>query len=128
MRNPFAGPALPTLADVMVEVEKAADLSPARKGSVRSAVTTVGRWFNMPPSAIPAHPEFLRRLFQGFAPAAATVTAKRVSNVKSEILFALRHLGLLGKGSYLAPMAPRMGAVVAGASRQICPHGPFPFL
>jgi integrase len=106
MRNPFAGPALPTLAAVVVEVEKAADLSAPRKAAVRSAVTTAGRWFSMPPAAIPAHPEFLRRLFQGFAPAAAAVTAKRVSNVKSEILFALRHLGLLGKGSYLAPMAP----------------------
>ena len=80
MRNPFAGLALPTLADLSVEVEKAVDLSAARKASVRSAVATVGRWFNMPPSAIPAHPEFLRRLFEDFAPAAAGVTAKRVSS------------------------------------------------
>jgi hypothetical protein len=29
LRNPFAGPALPTLADVVVEIEKAADLSAA---------------------------------------------------------------------------------------------------
>jgi integrase len=106
MRNPFAGPALPTLADVMMQIEKTGDLSPGRKASIGSAVSTAGRWFNMPPSAIPAHPEFLRRLFEGFLPAAAGVTAKRVSNVKSEILFALRHLKLVARGSYLAQMTP----------------------
>jgi hypothetical protein len=97
---------LPTLADVAAQIQKAEDLSVRRKASVRSAINTAGRWFNMPPAAIPAHPEFLRRLFERFAPAAAGVTAKRLSNVKSEILFALRHLGLVGRGSYLASMAP----------------------
>jgi integrase len=104
MRNQFSNPALPTLADVAAQIQKAEGLSVTRKASVRSGINTAARWFNMPPSAVPAHPDFLRRLFQGFAPAAAGVTAKRVSNVKSEILFALRHLGLVAKGSYLAPM------------------------
>lgn len=106
MRNQFADPALPTLADVAVQIQKSEDLSTTRKASIRSAIATAGRWFNMPPSAIPAHPEFLRRLFEGFAPAGAGVTPKRVSNVKSDLLFALRHLGLVAKGTYLAPMAP----------------------
>jgi hypothetical protein len=105
MINQFADPALPTLADVIKRIKNAQDLSAARKAGIRSAAKTAARWFDMPPSAVPAHPEFLRRLFGGFAPAAAGVTAKRLSNVKSEILFALRHLGLVEKGSYLAPLS-----------------------
>jgi integrase len=106
MKNQFVDPALPTLADVAAQIQKAGDLSASRKASIRSSTTTAARWFSMPPSAIPAHPEFLRRLFEGFAPAGAGVTAKRLSNVKSEILFALRHLGLVARGTYLASLAP----------------------
>jgi hypothetical protein len=105
MRNQFVDPALPTLANVAAQIQKAEDLSAARKASVGSAINTAARWFNLPPSAVPAHPEFLRRLFEGFAPASAGVTPKRLSNVKSEILFGLRHLGLIARGTYLASMA-----------------------
>ncbi len=104
MRNQFADPTLPTLTDVGAQIQKAENLPATRKASVRSAINTAARWFNLPTSAIPGHPGFLRKLFEGFAPAGAGVTPKRVSNVKSEILFALRHLGLIAKASYLAPM------------------------
>jgi integrase len=104
MRNQFVDPALLSLADVMTQIERANGLAAPRKAAIRSAVKTAARWFNMPPSAIPAHPDFMRRLFERFAPAAAGVTPKRLSNVKSDLLFALRHLRLVGKGPYLAPM------------------------
>ena len=106
MKNQFADPALSTLADVAAQILKAEDLSTSRKASVRSAINTAARWFKLPPSATRAHPELLRKLFEGFAPAGASVTPKRVSNVKSDLLFALRHLGFVAGGSYLAPMAP----------------------
>ena len=106
MRNQFVDPDLPTLADVAKQIKEAQSLSAARKAGILSAVKTAARWFNLAASAVPAHPDFLRRSFGGFAPAAAGVTAKRLSNVKSEILFALRHLGLVDKGSYLAPLSP----------------------
>jgi hypothetical protein len=54
MKNQFADPALPTLADVAAQILKAEDLSVTRKASVRSAIAIAGRWFNMPPSAVPA--------------------------------------------------------------------------
>jgi hypothetical protein len=111
MKNKFADPVLPTLADVAARIQKAEDLSAARKAPVRSAIATAGRWFNIPPSAVPAHPELLRRLFERFAPAGAGVTPKRVSNVKSEILFGLRHLGLIARGTYLAAMAAEWAAL-----------------
>ena len=58
------------------------------------------------PAAIPAHPEFLRRRFRTFLPASAGAKPRRVSTVKSEVLFALRHLGLTSSGGYLAPLSP----------------------
>jgi hypothetical protein len=71
----------------------------------------VSRWFNLPATAIPANLEFLRRLLAAFSPAAVGATPKRVSNVKCELTFALRHLGLLARGSYLAPLTPEWQAL-----------------
>jgi hypothetical protein len=87
-------------------------VSSSRKAAIRSAINTASRWFNLPATAIPAHPEFLRRLFlPAFRRTAVGATPKRVSNVKSDLLFALRHLRLLARGSYLAPLAPEWQAL-----------------
>jgi hypothetical protein len=53
---------------------------------------------------VPADPNFIRRKLKGISPATAGVKEKRFSTVKSQVLFVLRHLGLVGKGTYLAPM------------------------
>ena len=75
MSNQFVDPDLPTLADVAKQIKEAQSLSAARKAGILSAVKTAARWFNLAASAVPAHPDFLRRSFVGFAPAAAGVTA-----------------------------------------------------
>jgi hypothetical protein len=110
-RNAFASSAVPSLADVAVRIGAIDQISAARKAAIRSAINTASRWFKLPATAIPAHPEFLRRLFAAFSPAAVGATPKRVSNVKSDLLFALRRLGLLARGSYLAPFAPEWQAL-----------------
>src|SRR5688572_1894647 len=110
-RNAFANSVLPSLAEVAIRIGEDGQVSAARKAAVRSAINTASRWFSLPATAIPAHPEFLRRLFAAFSPAAVGATPKRVSNVKSDLLFALRHLGLLARGSYLAPLAPEWQAL-----------------
>ena len=105
-RNAFVSCAVPTLAEVADRIREDDQVSSSRKAAIRSAINTASRWFNLPATAIPAHPEFLRRLFAGFSPAAAGGTPKRWSNLRSDLLFALRHLGLLARGSYLAPLTP----------------------
>jgi hypothetical protein len=47
---------------------------------------------------------FIQRKLKGVTPATAGVKEKRFSTVKSQVLFALRHLALAGKGTYLTPM------------------------
>ena len=65
----------------------------------------------MTPATVPAHLDFIRRKLQGISPAAAGVKEKRFSTVKSEVAFALRHLGLAGKGTYLTPMVGEWAAL-----------------
>jgi integrase len=60
---------------------------------------------------VPADLNFIRRKLDGISPAAAGVNEKRFSTVKSQVLFALRHLGLMGKGTYLAPMVGEWAAL-----------------
>ena len=110
-KNAFTSCAAPSLADVAALIREDDQVSSSRRAAVGSAINSLCRWSNLPATAIPAHPEFLRRLFAGFSPAAAQATPKRVSNVKSELLFALRHLGLLAGGSYLAPLTPEWQAL-----------------
>jgi hypothetical protein len=57
------------------------------------------------PAMVPADLNFVRRKLKGISPAVAGVKEKRFSTVKSQVLFALRHLGLVGKGTYLTAMA-----------------------
>ena len=100
MRDGFSDPQLPSFAEVFRRIDASAELSAPRKAAIRSAINTTSRWFNLPPAAIPAHPEFLRRRFRTFLPASAGAKPRRVSTVKSEVLFALRHLGLASSGGY----------------------------
>ena len=106
MHNQFADPKILNLADVFVRINTSADLSMARKAAIKSAINSTSRWFNLPPAAIPAHTEFLRRRFQRFSPAAVGATPRRVSTVKSEVLFGLRHLELASSGAYLVSLSP----------------------
>jgi integrase len=59
---------------------------------------------SMSPSMVPADLNFIRRKLEANSPAAASVKEKRFSTVKSQVSFALRHLGFTGKGTYLTPM------------------------
>jgi hypothetical protein len=77
----------------------------------RSVISTLGRVMDMPPTMVPADLNFIRRKLKGVSPATAGVKEKRFSTVKSQVLFALRHLGLVGKGTYLTPMVGEWAAL-----------------
>jgi len=94
----------PNLLAVSAAIEADSSLTSARRGAIRSAINTLCRIMDMTPATVPAHLDFIRRKLQGISPAAAGVKEKRFSTVKSEVAFALRHLGLAGKGTYLTPM------------------------
>jgi integrase len=93
-----------TLADVSACIKADEGLTSARRGAVRSAISTLSRVMGMPPTMVPADPNFIRRKLSDASPAAASVKAKRFSTVKSQVMFALRHMRLVGKPTYLTPM------------------------
>ena len=94
-----------TLADVSACIQADERLTSARRGALRSAINTLCRVIAMPPTMVPADPNFIRRKLKDASPAAVGVKVRRLSTSRSETLFALRHLKLVGKGTYLAPMA-----------------------
>ena len=105
MTNIFKNNQVPTLADIRVRVMGDGGISPARRASIRSAVNTLCRVLGMLPETVPANPAFIRRKLNAVNPAAVRVTHKRLSTVKSDVLFALRRLDLTTPGTYLTPIA-----------------------
>jgi integrase len=93
-----------TLEDVGTRIRADESLSSARRAAIRSAIRTLSRIMGTSVAMVPADLNFIRRKLEGVSPAAAGVQEKRFSTVKSQVLFALRHLGLVGKGTYLTPM------------------------
>jgi len=111
MTNIFKNSVTPTLADVRMRIMAHGEISSVRRASIGSAVNTVCRVLGMPPEAVPANPAFIRRKLNAARPAAAGVTDKRLSTVKSEVLFALRHLGMTARGIYPTPMIGKWGTL-----------------
>ena len=88
-------------------LEHAADLTPAARADLKSAVRTVCRVLGMPPDAMPAHPGFLRPKLAAVAPAAHGIEVRRWANVKSLLHKALGIAGIRTMpGRYMAPHSP----------------------
>lgn len=104
MTSIFLDPHQLTLGDLGAHIQADESLSPARSAAIRSAICTLSRVMGTTPAMVPADLNFIRRKLKGISPAVAGVKEKRFSTVKSQVLFALRHLGLVGKGTYLTPM------------------------
>ena len=67
-RSAFAAPGHPTLADLIARVEAASELPKSTRQNWCWALRTVARVAHMAPPAIPAHPDFLRRLMRKATP------------------------------------------------------------
>lgn len=111
-RNPFAHPDALTLAHVLARLEADTSFPLQRRRDLCSAVRTVGRWFNLGLTEIPANYEFLRRGFKNFHPRFANVRQRRLENVRSFLTAALQHVGIpTNRQTYLAPLAPKWQAL-----------------
>jgi len=106
IQNHFSEPALLSLAELKVKVEQDTRLSPRQQREMISAIGTTVKWLNLPAEMIPASPRFLRSKFQDIHPAHHHVSKRRVQNIKSLILSAIRSQGLnTNLASYLAKMS-----------------------
>lgn len=105
MKNSFSK--APSLADVLAQISADDALSPARRAGVCSAIRVASRCIGVPPEMAPANVAFLSAKLKGVEPAAVGLTPKRLSTIRSDLIFALRRLGLAGRGNYLVAMSPQ---------------------
>ena len=107
IQNHFADPAILSLAELKARLEQDSNLSARQQREMISAINTTAKWLNLPADMIPASAQFLRGKFQDIHPAHHHVTKRRVQNIKSLILSAMRSQSLSTKlGSYRAEMSP----------------------
>jgi len=107
IQNHFSDTALLSLAELKTRLEQDCKLDARKQREMISAINTTAKWLNLPAEMIPASATFLRGKFQEIHPAHHHVTKRRVQNIKSLILSAMRSQGLSTKlGSYLAKMSP----------------------
>lgn len=102
--NPFTTPDQPTLGQVLDAIEADKALPLQRRRNLCSSLRTLGKLMGRDPRYLPGHPRFYRDFFKHLHPEQCGLTKKRISNIKSDVLFALRHTGCIGNGhSYMAP-------------------------
>jgi len=68
-RNQFADLRLPTFADLIDRIDADKDVPLRNRQNWNWALRTIARATGKEPAAVPAHPEFLRKLLDGAAPA-----------------------------------------------------------
>jgi hypothetical protein len=106
-RNPFADPALPTFADLIGRVQTDEALPPRTRQNWGWALRAVARAVGKDPVAVPAHPEFLRKLLSRAAPAAIGMKRAAWNNARSLTGTVLEWAGLASMpGHYQAPFTP----------------------
>lgn len=115
-------PTLASLQDLLDRVRQDADLPATRRRDLVSALNTLGRWFHLPLSALPASPRGLRRHFERFHPAQAGVSAKRLLNVRAELNAALKRYGgtARGRSGVLSPACQALYEALPDKYRRCC--------
>src|SRR5260221_13667937 len=108
--DPFRDPDVESLAGALRKFEAMPNETPSRKARVRAAVATLGRLLHKPPDEMPAHAMFLKRSFMRLKSLPTGLTAKSISNCKSELRYLVREICGRGRRSDLrAPSADWIG-------------------
>src|SRR5271166_4441785 len=106
-RNPFADPSLPTFADLIDPIDADKTLPRRTLQNWAWALRAIARAVAKEPAAVPAHPEFLRKLLDRAAPASLNMTRPAWNNARSLASKALEWGGFTSMpGHYQAPFAP----------------------
>jgi integrase len=82
-RNPFADPSLPTFAGLIDRIEADKELPPRTRQNWAWALRAIARAVAKELAAVPAHPEFLRKLLDGAAPASLGMSRGAWNNCRS---------------------------------------------
>jgi integrase len=104
---PIYDPKLPSLADLRQRIEARHDLSFLRRRDMASAIRTLAGWLNLPEENVPASAKFIREKLERVHAITASVSPRRIQNVRSLVLAAMREAGVSTK---LAPYASPFSA------------------
>ena len=104
---PIYDPALPSLADLRQMIEARQDLPILRRRDMASAIRTLAGWFSLPEENVPASAKYMRDKLERVHAITASVSPRRIQNVRSLVLAAMREASLSTK---LAPYASPFSA------------------
>ena len=105
MHNPFLDADQMSLAELRVRIEADHELPVYKRRDIASACRSLAEWFHLPEASIPASAPYIRDRLERVHPTLINVTRRRVQNVRSLILGAMRHLKINTK---LAPASAKL--------------------
>ena len=123
-RNPFTTAEQLSLQDIIERIDMDEGLAVQRRRNVCSAIRSLGKLMDKDLRYLPADPGFYRPFLNRLHPQQCGLTKSRIANIKSDVLFALRHVGCIrGTHTYMAPLTVAWQylwnrAVGAGSSRR----------
>lgn len=104
-RNPFTAADQLTLSDVSERLESDEHLSLQRRRNLCSSIRALGKMVRRELRYLSAHPKFFREFLKDLHPEHCGLSRSRIHNVKSDILFSLRHTGCIDSArTYMAPL------------------------
>ena len=107
----------PTLADVLTAIDKA-DLAPARRRDMKSAINTVTKALGRHAAEIPADATQLRRRLEGITAEGLGISQGRLANTRSLLLKAVALVGPALAGKQKAPLLAAWQTVINSISNQ----------
>ena len=95
--NAFSDPAIPTLEQVRDQIATDYGIEHQKRMDMASAINAIGKLLDLPLSILPASAEFLRQRLKAENHLTLGVSKRRLKNVRSLVLRALRQVGLSTK-------------------------------
>lgn len=92
--NPFLDQNEVMFSDVVRDISEDHDLPPTKRRDVVSDIQCLLRLLNLNPETTPARAGSLTAGLKKLHPVQANISSKRLANMKSNALYALRHLGI----------------------------------
>lgn len=107
---------LETLADVDAAIQADPSIPEKTRKKFSSAISRTARLLQRPASGIHCAPETLRAALKAIHPQRARLSAKSLANIKSELVAALRSVGVLGELPRAKALSLRWRTFLSGAA------------
>jgi hypothetical protein len=102
----FVPPDIPTFAGLLERVQNDPGLAVQRRADLRSALRSFARLMGQEPTMMPALPALYRRRLKELHPAVTGLSAKRLANIKADVMLCLRRYGAVKRRNTLAGLDP----------------------